>query len=193
MDGRSGYGIMVTKWLRLRRIRILGAVVYVHWSVLVVVGLLGLMSLANLLYGVVAIASYLSVIVIHEAGHAWMARRLGCRAEVIHIAFLHGSCEYEQAYSERDDILIAWAGVVAQLAVALPVLLVAMLLEEYDLGFAAPAVAFLGYWNVITALFNLAPAPGLDGHKAWRGVPLLLRWWAARKAAGVLAGSKRRR
>jgi Zn-dependent protease len=42
-------------------------------------------------------------------------------------------------------------------------------------------VAFLGYVNVVIALANLAPAPGFDGHIAWRAVPLL---WKRRSATG---------
>jgi Zn-dependent protease len=175
---------MMHSWFRLRRIRLLGAPTYVHWSLLLVVGLLGFMSFHSLPYAVVAIASYLGVIVIHEAGHAWMAQRFGCRVFAIRIAWLHGCCEYEDAvYSEREDVLIAWAGVMAQLAVALPVLAVATVLEGYELGYAAPAVVLLGYANLSTALINLAPAPGLDGQKAWRALPLIWKWWSARRAA----------
>ena len=64
------------KWFWFRRTRILGARVYVHGR-LVVVALLALVSFRSPIYAAIAIASYLSVIVIHEVGHAWVARRLG--------------------------------------------------------------------------------------------------------------------
>lgn len=171
---------MMPAWFRLRRVRILGAPIYVHWSVFLVLALLAFMSFRSLPYAVVAIASYLSIIVIHESGHVWMARRLGCGVAAIRVAFLHGSCTCTDIHGERDHVLIAWAGILAQLAVALPVLVLGALLEDYELGYAAPAVVFLGYVNVAIALINLAPARGLDGQQAWRALPLLWKWWSAR-------------
>jgi Zn-dependent protease len=63
---------------------------------------------------------------------------------------------------------------------------VLMIFDRQDFGYAAPAIAFLGYVNVVIALANLAPAPGFDGRIAWRVVPLL---WKRRTATG----SRRRR
>lgn len=172
---------MRQKWLQLRRARILGARVYVHWSVFAVVLLLALVSLRSPIYAAISIASYLAVIVIHETGHAWVARRLGYHVDAIRIGFFHGRCEGEAPDSESDDVMIAWGGVLAQLAVAIPILIVAKLSGDPDFGYAGPIVGILGQINVLIALLNLAPAPGLDGHMAWRAVPLLWRRTTAGK------------
>jgi Zn-dependent protease len=172
-------------WFQFRRARILGARVYVHWSVLVVIALIGLVSFNSPIHAAVAIASYLAVIVIHEAGHAWVAHRLGYEVDAIHVAFLHGYCTHDMPYNETDHVMIAWGGVAAQLAVAIPILTVATIFDRQDFGYAAPAIAFLGYVNILIALVNLAPAAGLDGQIAWRAVPLLWR--------RATAGSRRRR
>jgi Zn-dependent protease len=168
------------KWFRIGRARVFGAPVYVHWSVFCVAAVLVLMSFKSPIHAVVALASYLGVIVTHELGHAWMARRLGCGVHAIYVAFLHGRCEYHAPYRESDDVLIAWGGVLAQLALAVPILIVAKVFDDRDFGYAAPVVAFLGYVNLLMALVNLAPAEGLDGHTAWRALPLLVQWWRAR-------------
>lgn len=170
-----------SRWFPVGRGRIRGVRVYVHWSVLVVVGLLALVSFSAPIYAAVSIASYLSIIVIHEVGHAWVARRMGCHVGAIRIGFLHGVCEYDAPYREVDDVWIAWGGVAAQLAVAIPILIIATVFDQQDFGYAAPAIAFLGYANVLIALVNLAPAPGLDGHVAWRAVPLLRQWLHRRR------------
>lgn len=75
--------------------------------------------------------------------NAAAARRLGYDVDAIRVAFFHGRCEHEAPHTESDDVLVAWGGVLAQFAVALPILIVAAAFEEHDLGYAAPAVVFL--------------------------------------------------
>ena len=171
---------MRQRWFQLRRARILGARVYLHWSVFVVVFLLALVSLRSPLYAAISIASYLAVIVIHEAGHAWVSRRLGYHVDAIRVGFFHGLCEGEAPDTELDHVLIAWGGVAAQLAVAIPIVILAKLAGDPDFGYAGPVVGILGQLNIVIALINLAPAPGLDGHTAWRAIPLLWHWQRAR-------------
>lgn len=183
-----------SKWFRVGKLRILGASVYAHWSVLVVVALLSAVSLSSPVHAAVAIASYLAIIVIHEFGHAFAARRLGYEVRAIRIAFLHGTCEMQAQESEGDEILIAWGGVTAQLVVAVPVLAVARMLDDRDFGYLAPAIVFLGYVNFLVALINLAPGAGLDGSTAWRVFPVLYRRWKAKRATSrVVSRLSRRR
>jgi len=184
---------MMKRWFLFPRIRILDAHLYLHWSVPLVVGLLAFMSFQSPIHAAVSIASYFAVILIHELGHAFMAHRLGYEVDAIRVAFLHGRCEYQAPHSEMHDVLISWAGVLAQLAAAVPVLVVAALFENYDFGYAAPAIVFLGYVNLLIALVNLAPSPGLDGGTAWRVVPMLRRWWRVRRVTKRALDSLNRR
>jgi Zn-dependent protease len=171
------------KWARLRRVRIVGAPVYVHWSVLLVVALLAFMSFKSPIHAAVSILSYFGVIAVHELGHAIVAHRLGYEVDAVHISVLHGFCLIDAPHTESDAVQIAWGGVLAQLAIAIPVLTVAQVFPEYDFGYVAPVIAFLGYVNLFIALINLVPAPGLDGATAWRVIPLLGEWWRARRTA----------
>ena len=170
-------------WIPLRKISLLGAPVWVHWSVLMAVAALALLSLSAPIYALVSIASYLAITVVHEAGHAFIAQRLGYRVAAIRIAIIHGWCEYEAPEYESEAVLIAWGGVAAQLCIAIPVLLIAWILRSRELYYFGPIVVFLGYVNLLIALANLVPTAGFDGKLAWRGLPLLLRWWRAKRAA----------
>lgn len=170
------------EWIRLRRVSVLGAPVWVHWSALLVVGLLLLISITSPIYAVVSIASYLSMITVHEAGHAFVARRLGYSVTGIRIGIIHGWCEHEAPEYESEDVLIAWGGAAAQLCIAIPVLVIAWAMGSRDLYYFGPVVAFLGYVNLLMALVNLAPAEGFDGQRAWRALPLLFRWWRAKRS-----------
>jgi Zn-dependent protease len=161
-------------YTRIPRIRVFNAPLSVHWSVFVIAGLLLLKSLHDPLLACLSIASYLGIILLHEAGHAYVAKRLRLRRYAIRISAVHGVCEFEEPESAKQDYLVAWGGVLAQLAVALPLI-------AFDLGFGIgriellrPVVGILGYVSVAIAAFNLIPAPGLDGAKAWRLIPLLL-------------------
>jgi Zn-dependent protease len=182
------------RWIRFRRVRLLGAAVYVHWSVLVVIALLALVSIKSPIHAVVTIASYLAVIVVHELGHALVAERRGYAVTAIRIGFLHGCCECEAPNSQVDEVWIAWGGVLAQLTIAIPVLAIGSITEDFDLGYLAPTIVFLGYFNFLIALFNLAPGPGMDGQIAWRVFPMLRsRLRARRKANEVVTTFRRRR
>ena len=105
------------KWFRLGRMLLLGAPLYVHF---LVAALIALVSFKSPIHAVVALASYLAIIVTHELGHAWMAQRLGYGVDAIHVAFLHGICVTDAPHSESDRVLVAWGGVLAQLATAVP-------------------------------------------------------------------------
>jgi hypothetical protein len=92
---------MPRKWLQLRRVRILGARVHVHWSAFAVVLLLLLVSVRSPIYAAIAIASYLGMIFLHETGRAWVARRLGYRVDALYVAFLHGRCGAQRSKACR--------------------------------------------------------------------------------------------
>lgn len=68
---------------------------FLHWSALVVIGGCLATSISAPVVAVVAAASYFSVILVHEAGHAWVARRLGYHVELIRLSVVHGECLYE--------------------------------------------------------------------------------------------------
>jgi Zn-dependent protease len=136
----------------------------------------------------------LGIITLHEFGHAFAAHRLGYTVESIWINFIHGRCEFEASEFEWDHVRIAWAGVLAQFAVAIPVLVVASIFRAQDFGYLGPAVIFLGYVNLFIAFLNLAPVAGLDGQVAWRVVPLLHEEWKAKRATkkAITSLAKRR-
>ena len=163
------------RYFLVRGLRVFGAPVYLHISAVVVAGILGLSAVKSPIYGIVAIVSYLSIIFVHEAGHALVAHRMGFRVLNIQVGWFHGVCEYEGAPDEWGAILVAWGGVSAQVAVAIVVLTIAALLPGDDLGYFGPVAVFLGVVNLAVAAINLAPSDGLDGGLAWRIVPYLLQ------------------
>lgn len=157
---------------RLRNLRIFGAPIYVHWTVLAGAAVLLALSFKTPFTALATLGSYLSMILLHEAGHAYLARRAGARVEAVYLGFFHGLCVFEAPPRERDIYVIAWGGALAQLAVALPLILLANLTPIVRWPVLGEVVLYLGYVSLLWAVVNLIPAPGLDGENAWR----LLRW-----------------
>lgn len=164
------------KYTLVNHIKIYGAPVYIHWSVFLVIGGLLSLSITSPVLALISICSYFGIILLHEFGHAYLANRLGYKVNAIYLGFIHGLCEYEISYQYQPkyEYLIAWGGVLVQLIVAVPLLVLTQLFginDGYGLG---PVVAFLGYISAIIAVVNLAPIHPLDGSKAWKLVPILL-------------------
>lgn len=150
-----------------------GAAIFLHWSVFVALGVMALFAFVSPIYTALFMGSYLTIIFAHEMGHAFVASRLRYRVDAIGVTFWHGWCRHEEPDTEWEDVLIAWGGVAAQLAIAAPVLLLAFILREQDWGYLTPVIVFLGYLNAVWAVANVLPGDDTDGRIAWRLVPLL--------------------
>jgi Zn-dependent protease len=162
--------------------------------VFLAVAVVAVLSLPSPLYAAVAITSYLAIITLHEFGHAYAAHRFGYKVEAVWITFFHGRCEFQAPDYEAEGVWIAWAGVLAQLAVAVPALVAVAAFDTRQFGFLAPAVVFLGYVNLLIALVNLAPAEGLDGKIAWRVIPLMFEGRRSKRTSkGTIKPFRRRR
>lgn len=168
-------------WLRLGRGTLYGAPIFVHWSAFLTIGPLALFAIASPIYGVLFISCYLAIIFVHELGHAFVANRLGYRVDSIGVTVLHGWCRHEEPDTEWEDVLIAWGGVAAQVAIALPVLLGTLVLGDRDWAYWTPVIVLLGYLNLVWAIANILPGDDTDGRLAWRIVPLVIEQWRAKQ------------
>ena len=150
-----------------------GVTVYLHWSTIVLSAAVVLLAPTRLALTLTALASYFAVTLLHEWGHVLAARGRRCQAWSIELYPICGCTRISAPHSRMDDCVIAWGGVMAQMALAVPLVLLVS-----RTGFKGPdvvntVVAFLGHFSMLIAVFNLAPVPPLDGHKAWRVIPIL--------------------
>lgn len=169
------------RWIGHRKLRVMRVPIFIHWSVFVAVAILALMSWDSPIHAAITITSFFAIMVIHEVGHAWVARRRRYEVHAIRLAMLQGRCEHEAAEHEWDDVAIAWGGVLAQFAVAIPMMVLMALTTPQTLGVVGIAVQMLGPVSIVIALFNLIPAPGFDGQRTWRVIPLARDWWRSRR------------
>lgn len=180
-------------YLSPKHLRLLGARLHIHWSVLVAVAFLVGGFILQPVHALLAIGAYFSVILLHEAGHALVARRLGYTPDDIYVTFIHGYCVFEHPDSLREHAVIAWGGVLAQLAVSVPLIIVGQLTVVGSISYFGVVIAILGHLNALLALVNLLPLQGLDGTVAWRLIPIFLRDLGARLAARKMAKALFRR
>lgn len=137
------------------------APVRVHWSMPV-----GAFILCGFAFVPGAWLGFLILILAHELGHALFAKALGCEVFSIDAHAVGGFCEITGYVTGKQRSLIAWGGVLAQLAVLLTVPLLSLLLPAWP--FVVQLLSVLTTTNLILIALNLLPVWPFDGAEAWR-------------------------
>ena len=138
--------------------------------------------------GVVLFASVL----VHELGHALMARRLGISTRSIHLHLLGGTAAIsETPDSPADEIMIAAAGPIVSLVLAAAGFGLSAVLgmpSSVTLNSLSGVFSFFGAVNLMLGLFNLIPALPMDGGRIFRGfLARKMRHAKATQVAGRVA------
>jgi Zn-dependent protease len=93
-----------------------------------------------------------------------------------------GITSFTEPYSRFDQCVIVWAGVVAQLVVAIPLIALFEIIGYTRYQPINAILAVLGFLNVLAVPFNLLPVHPLDGAIAWGLLAALFRRRPARSA-----------
>lgn len=177
--------------------RLCGIDIYLHWSFVIVPAWVALASLAaGAALASVANATFFVFVVfgcvlLHELGHALMARRYGIATRDITLLPIGGLARLEQIPKQPEqELMIALAGPLVNVAIVL--LLVA---GQMIAGAGGPWLAFspaagsllanLAGVNVALAVFNLLPAFPMDGGRILRS--LLAMWISYGRATQIAA------
>ena len=165
--------MFTTGYLTLFRYR--GVPVRIHWT-----APLGALIFGSFQFRPGIWLGFLTLVIIHEMGHAFLVRQRRLRSLEIMVHGFGGYCRHE-AGSAYDSAIIAWGGVLAQLLVlGLPTLILVSLGLWPESAFGAELAYTFIRINLIMAAFNLIPVGGLDGQEAWRFPKM---WWRRRKGA----------
>jgi Zn-dependent protease len=125
---------------------------------------------------VMAFVAFFFLLLIHELGHAAVAKWRRVPVLGIHVYIMHGLCRYEAPEKKSDEIWISWGGVAAQGVLLLLAFAASYLLERYAFTYfvaASPALHIFTVTNVFLILVNLVPLQPLDGAKAWLALPMI--------------------
>jgi Zn-dependent protease len=139
-----------------------GFPVEINVSFLILLGLV-LVAFGGLIGLAVVLLTFGSVL-LHELGHALVARKLGVHVAGIELSFFGGAAKMAQMpRRSNDELAIAAAGPA-----------VSLMLGGAGLGLAAlthlPLFALIGWINLVLAGFNLIPALPMDGGRILRAL-----------------------
>lgn len=114
------------------------------------------------LMGVFIVCLAFASVLLHELGHAVVARNLGVHVSGIELGFLGGAAKMvDMPRRPNHEIAIAAAGPAVSVALALAGLGLGALLQ-------VELISLLGWINLIIAGFNLIPALPMDGGRILR-------------------------
>lgn len=114
--------------------------------------------------GVLVVCLAFAFVVLHELGHALVARKLGVHVAGIELGFLGGAAKMANLpRTPRHELAIAAAGPAVSLVLGGAFLGLGGLL-------GSPFVALLGEINLVIAGFNLIPALPMDGGRILRAL-----------------------
>ena len=161
----------------LRICRLFGIDIWIHWVLLLIVGLklIDILLKTESPYGepLIAFASFalalLLTILLHEFGHAYAAHRQGGRAERIVLWPLGGLAVCESPQTPRARFWVSAGGPLVNLGLGLLVTVLCLLLGLDFLPFSGQQVfwqrllQYLFLWNFVLLIVNLLPCYPLDG------------------------------
>jgi Zn-dependent protease len=153
-----------------------GIDVYLHVTFLLLLGFIGLVDRAGMTGFFAIYAALFGCVLLHEFGHALMARRFGITTRDITLLPIGGLARLEKMPdSPRQEFLVAIAGPAVNVVIA-AILLPVVLLSG---GFSAPMTfppQMGGFFetllevNLTLVVFNLLPAFPMDGGRVLRSL-----------------------
>ncbi|MCI0746267.1 MAG: site-2 protease family protein [Verrucomicrobia subdivision 3 bacterium] len=160
--------------------KIAGTELYLHWTFLILLGVVffngldkgtGIPAAAQQVLFVVAL---FTCIVLHEFGHAFAARRYGIETRDITLLPIGGVARLERMPREpRHELWVALAGPLVNVVIAAALYVI---LVVASIGRFAPILSISGFlttllWlNVFLVAFNLLPAFPMDGGRVLRAM-----------------------
>jgi len=160
-----------------------GAPVRIHWSVAV-----GAVMFVGLRFAPAAWLAFALLVLVHELGHA--AAVLFFRLEVVSVDVhgFGGVCRWDGVATAWQRAVIAWGGVLAQLALLVATEGLLLTAGRPTSSFAVDMVSVFTETNLWLMLINLIPVPPLDGANAWT---IFRAWRAGRGSRDRRAAARR--
>lgn len=151
--------------------KVMGIPVKIHFSIVLAVIVLVLVGFSDKFLSIGGF-SLILIMLIHELGHAWLAKKNDLAVYSIELYLFFGFCHYQDDEYDYKNYIVSWGGVLAQLFVFIPAFLISYFFSEFLPENINIILFFMGGVNLITALFNLLPIQPLDGASCWKSIPI---------------------
>lgn len=148
----------------------------IHWSALP-----GAIFFSSFAWAPGFWVGFVVLILIHELGHAAVAKACGLGVRGIDVYFSGGLCYTTGRRTALQASLVAWGGVWAQLVAFVVAFTIWRVLPEPS-GFVGEFLHAFLWRNLFMAAFNLIPIEPFDGADAWKLPKLLKERWTSRRA-----------
>ena len=190
----------------IRLVRLAGIPVYMHWTFLVLLAFIGGQAYlgsgrdpAAAAEAVGLILSVFGCVVLHELGHALMARRFGVSTADITLLPIGGVARLQRMPEHpRQELLIAIAGPAVNVVIAASLIAGMWLSGQPMIELTRAAGGFmidmvhplttLAVVNVFLVLFNLIPAFPMDGGRVLRALLAMRMPYARATRAAATVG-----
>jgi Zn-dependent protease len=167
--------------------RLAGIPLFVHWTFLILLAFIGFRAyavsgedLGAAMRAVLMVLAVFGCVVLHELGHALMARRFGVPTADITLLPIGGVARLQRIPEKpSQELLVALAGPAVNVVIAV-VLIGGLVLSGAGLADMMPSVnlfdpddnpfATLAFINVFLVIFNLIPAFPMDGGRVLRAL-----------------------
>ncbi|RVW08473.1 CBS domain-containing protein [Prescottella agglutinans] len=165
--------------------RVFGIRLYLHWSLLVTLGLVTAVLATSALpaqyagrspaeywtFGALAAAVFVLSLTAHEMAHSVVAVHDGVPVRRITLWLLGGVSELQgEPADPRTELRITLAGPLTSLVIGVGSLLLVIALPDATDPVLTAALSWLGLANVVLAVFNLLPGAPLDGGRVLHAV-----------------------
>jgi len=176
--------------------RILGIPIYIHVTFLLILPLfavyfataihqvmgfrlgyggLGLDTLTELLFGMLAAIIFFTSVLVHELAHSYVALKHGYRISGITLFIFGGVAQIEEVPPRAPgEAVMAFAGPASSLAIGAVMMLfsrgIGTLGDTTGIILIETTFGLIGFYNVLLGLFNLLPAFPMDGGRILRAV-----------------------
>lgn len=165
--------------------RVFGIRLYLHWSLLVTLGLITVLLAGSVLpaeyggrpaalywsVGALAAVVFVSSLAAHEVAHSVVAVHHGVPVRRITLWLLGGMSELRgEPADPRTELRITLAGPLTSLGVGVMATGLAILLRDAVDPVVTASLVWLGIANIVLAVFNLLPGAPLDGGRVLHAV-----------------------
>jgi stage IV sporulation protein FB len=163
-----------TGYLQIAKLK--GAPVRIHWSVVI-----GAVMFTGFRLAPAAWLGFVLLVLVHELGHAALVLLYRLDVVSVDVHGFGGVCRWQGVSTRWERAVIAWGGVLAQLAILALTYGLVLATGAPTSSFATELVYVFTATNLWLLLINLIPVAPLDGVDAWT----IVRAWKERRGRAI--------